>query len=163
MWRTVPCCDQIWGFRYTNFYIGFFLDVVGQQRAAMPYLKAAAMAPSADYMGRVFVMHHRRATTEYQTQSPVSRFGSGAYTFSGVVVGGWQLSAGHHDDWDELEALEAMESHRRRGIDTIDMYGNFDAILVHLTRVCTVFVRAPPPHSCRAMCPTWYPGCSAAG
>jgi len=37
------------------------------------------------------------------------------------VVGGWQLSAGHHDDFDRDKALATLSEYARHGMTTLDM------------------------------------------
>lgn len=76
---------------YGNFYCGVYLEAQGLAGAARPYIDAAAAAPSDDYMGKLMVMHAKQAMKH-----------------SRVIVGGWQLSAGHHDDFDRAKALATL-------------------------------------------------------
>eukprot|EP00854_Cymbomonas_tetramitiformis_P007868 gene7868-9343_t len=105
---------------YASFYVGFYYDLIGDLATALPHLRAAASAPSEDYMGKVFRLHARLVQDDLASQVAVSSIGL-EHKFSFVVLGGWQFSSGHHDNFAEEKALQSMEHHRRFGISSIDM------------------------------------------
>ena len=109
---------------YGNFYCGLFLETQGLAGAARPFFTAAAEAPSLDYMGKLMVMHAKQAICH-----------------SRVIVGGWQLSAGHHDAFDRDKALATLSEYASFGMTTLDMGGLFTSL--KLTCCCTIPITLP--------------------
>jgi aryl-alcohol dehydrogenase-like predicted oxidoreductase len=126
---------------YGNFYVGLYLDAChGDRAAALPFFEQATAAPPDDYMGKMFALHYRLA--KHGQIEIVPRVGLGeseGYTHSSIILGGWQLSAGHHDGFKKDVALASMAEHHREGVSTLDcgdIYTGVEALIgEHVDRV----------------------------
>lgn len=114
-----------------HYYIGAYYEATdkeGMQLDAMlSHFGAAAAAPSSDFMGRIAVMHHRRAVEQAEAAKAVPRVGVGGYACPRVIIGGWQLSAGHssHPEGNDLAALRLrcqrdLAAHVSKGLTSFD-------------------------------------------
>ena len=58
-------------------------------------------------MGKVAIMHYKRAAAAAAAAEAVPRALVGGYTCPQVIVGGWQLSSGHsrHPEGDDVQAM----------------------------------------------------------
>lgn len=124
---------------YGNFYIGLYLDACcGNVAAALEHFAKAAARPPNDYMGKMFVLHHRLAVNAVATSVGQTPLGDG-YSHSRVILGGWQLSAGHHDTFSREGSLGSMSEHLRHGVGTLDcgdIYTGVEELIgAHLDRL----------------------------
>ena len=108
---------------YGNFYVGLWLESKGDCVDAYRYFELAAEKPSNDFMGKLMKMHftHIALPRHGMTCAPRRNLSS-CYSYSSVILGGWQLSAGHHEGGASKEELfQTMESYVSRGISSFDM------------------------------------------
>jgi lipoprotein NlpI len=91
---------------YASLYCGLYFEALGIDDAAASHFEQAAKFPSKDYMGKLSQMHWRIFQARLANRIPVAAFGQEEggdylpYTYPRVIVGGWQLSAGHHNGFD---------------------------------------------------------------
>ena len=124
---------------YANYYIGCWHEAQGDAAAALPHFAAAAASPSADYMGRIAGMHHKKAADAAARGLPLPSTRVGGYTCPKIIVGGWQLSSGHstHPEGSNLPALRArcvrdLTAHAAKGLvafDFGDIYSGVEVIV----------------------------------
>ena len=126
-----------------RYYLGAWHEAKGEHAEAMHNLSAAAAAPSADYMGRIAVMHYERAR-KADAACAVPHAAVGGYACPRVIVGGWQLSSGHstHPEGDDMAALRArcvrdLTAHAAAGLtafDFGDIYSGVEVIVGRFVR-----------------------------
>ena len=114
---------------YLSFYLGiYYEEILGDRASAAPCLKIASENPTDDYMGKLMVMHYQRfcsvPATVFRTchlSSTAHTYFPEIYTCPKIIVGGWQLSSGHHEGFEEDPALINMNNHVEAGLNTFDM------------------------------------------